>query len=318
MVNVPLPGDSRLAGGPGAGQSGGMWSTVRSHPFATAAIAIAAIVIDRFVRPIVQLNIERWAESEEADKVLSNWLATHAVTVMDLYAAYIGPYLAPYLLGFATCSILFGVTHWITKRRRPQNSAASIVSTIDRSTRSHSERVAAWKALVDHVDAQYKRGTSLDIQAVLRKDSNYYRLEQCLTPEVRSVIAETSSGIRITPTVVIGSYESIEERAIRMLRQEIARIEHEWDGNATPISDAVDTSSAEEEKARHDLMLFTIDYILPACRAQSDLQDAIIDLIAHNDKTMQWSIRQRIRSEDGITAYGMSASRRVDEEYQRN
>jgi hypothetical protein len=56
-------------------------------------------------------------------------------------------------------------------------------------------------------------------------------------------------------------------------------------------------------QAQYDLMLFTIDYIIPASRAQIDLQDAVIDLIAAGDRTMQWSIKQSIRSDASVTAF---------------
>ncbi len=56
-------------------------------------------------------------------------------------------------------------------------------------------------------------------------------------------------------------------------------------------------------EAQYDLMLFVIDYIIPASRTQIDLQDAVIDLVASGDRTMQWSIRQSIRTDASVTAF---------------
>jgi hypothetical protein len=56
-------------------------------------------------------------------------------------------------------------------------------------------------------------------------------------------------------------------------------------------------------EAQYDLMLFVIDYILPASRTQIDLQDALIDLIASGDRTMQWSIKQSIRTDESVNAF---------------
>ncbi len=56
-------------------------------------------------------------------------------------------------------------------------------------------------------------------------------------------------------------------------------------------------------EAQYDLMLFVIDYIIPASRTQIDLQDAVIDLTASGDRTMQWSIKQSIRTDASVIAF---------------
>ena len=74
-----------------------------------ALIAINAIG-DWIIGPIITLNVEDWAESQDIDKLLVDGAPDSFMSpIAAFYYSYIAPGIWPYLLGFATCSLLFGL-----------------------------------------------------------------------------------------------------------------------------------------------------------------------------------------------------------------
>lgn len=104
---------------------------LRDHPFVVAAAAGAAFLLDWFVRPIVSLNIERWAESKRADRLLANgWLERVMEVISNTFVEYIAPNIGPFLLGLAVCAVLFGLQD-MRSRRRGSNSPDGGMVTLE-------------------------------------------------------------------------------------------------------------------------------------------------------------------------------------------
>ena len=91
---------------------------LRNHQFVVAIVAVAAFLLDWFVRPIVSLNIERWAKSKRADKLLADgWPERVMELISGILVGYVFPNIGPFLLGLAACAFVFGIQDMRNRRR---------------------------------------------------------------------------------------------------------------------------------------------------------------------------------------------------------
>jgi hypothetical protein len=121
--------DKRLAGGPARVQSVGMRLRFRRR-WVALTLFLAWLVWDQAFQPILNLNIERWAEKEGADRLLVE-RAPGLMSALDyILSEYVAPFLAFILgdfgFGFVTGALLFSLVDWPAvaswiKRRRTES-----------------------------------------------------------------------------------------------------------------------------------------------------------------------------------------------------